>query len=175
MYPFPAKKIREMLAGYFEDNGLGAVPSARAIAAELRRRGCKRSKRHSARIWLGCLEALMGRLRPIGPFGWVVSWARAYVTETYGRALWVPIGPNVDFFAPGSLDHAGSCRDPIPPMSSRAAQAPDLTGAPVHRRRNGRPETLPSAGSAPTHPRDRRVPLHATPKRNPSATTQVRR
>ena len=53
----PAKKIREMLADYFEENGLGAVPSARAIAAELRRRGCKRSKRGSARTWLGCKEA----------------------------------------------------------------------------------------------------------------------
>ncbi len=116
----------------------------------------------------------MGRMRPIGPLGWVVSWARAYVTETYGRASRVPIGPNSDFFAPDSYNRAGFRRHPVPPMSSRAAQAPDLTGTPVHRRRNGRTETLPSAGSAPTHLRHPRVPLHATPKRNPTATTQVR-
>lgn len=53
----PAKKIREMLADYFEDNGLGAVPSARAVAADLRRRGCARASSAKARIWRGCREA----------------------------------------------------------------------------------------------------------------------
>ena len=116
----------------------------------------------------------MQPMQPEKPIGRVVSWARAYVTETYGRVISVGIGCGGDVFAPDPLDHAGSCRDPIAPMSSRPSRGPDLTGAPVHRRRNGRPETLPSAGSAPTHPRHRRVPLHATPKRNPAAATQVR-
>ena len=48
----------------------------------------------------------MGPMRPIGPLGWVVSYARAYATETYGRALSVPIGPNSDFSAPDSRNHA---------------------------------------------------------------------
>ncbi len=53
----PAKRIREMLTDYFDNNGLGAVPSVRATAAELRRRGCKRAVSARTRIWRGCREA----------------------------------------------------------------------------------------------------------------------
>ena len=52
-----AKRIREMLTDYFENNGLGTAPSVRAIAAELRRRGCTRASSAKARIWRGCREA----------------------------------------------------------------------------------------------------------------------
>ena len=53
----PAKRIQEMLTDYFENNGLGTVPFARAIAAELRRRGCTRAVSARTRIWRGCREA----------------------------------------------------------------------------------------------------------------------
>ena len=36
---------------------VGAVPSVRAIAAELRRRGCKRAVSAGTRTWRGCREA----------------------------------------------------------------------------------------------------------------------
>ena len=63
-------------------------------------------------------------IMPIRPFGGVVSCARAYARETYGRALRVPIGPNSDFSAPGSPDHAGFCRHPVPPMSAHPSVSP---------------------------------------------------
>ena len=53
----PARRIREMPAGDFENNGLGTAPFARAVAAEPRRRGCKRAPGARARIWRGCREA----------------------------------------------------------------------------------------------------------------------
>lgn len=91
----------------------------------------------------------MGRMRPIGPLGWVVSWARAYVTETYGRASRVPIGPNSDFFAPDSRNHAGFRRHPVPPMSAHPP-APDEFAHPAREagdHKLGRAWTTPPAGT----------------------------